>query len=271
MGVVTEAISRTPSPAVASLDGTLGALRNEDGAIMLVLLLLLAGVAALGWLGCPPASATTSRASRTPRWWAGRWSALGIVVLVTAGLVVGGLAREDLGVPVRPGQPVAAHQRVSSNRYEYCGIGARAFVHHPLDGLGCPASACTGCASGRSARACATCIRSSSRPRPSWASSDYSASGDAGRRGLGRPASAARQSRPSRRAHRRSGGVARARFDRLGTGSCRGHAPAVVLQGRSSRRRTAPRRLSRAGAGLRATRPTRWRRTAAARRGRCAG
>jgi hypothetical protein len=133
-GVVTAAVSAA-FPGVASLDGTLGA-RERDGAIMLVLLLLLAGVAALAMARLSAGEredATRESDSAVVRRRA--VVALGIVVLVTAGLVVGGL-REKISASEFARANPSRLTSVSSNRYEYWRIGARAFVHHPLDGLG---------------------------------------------------------------------------------------------------------------------------------------
>jgi O-antigen ligase/polysaccharide polymerase Wzy-like membrane protein len=128
-GVAAAAISAAFG-GVASLDGSLSS-RESDGAIVLVLLVVLAAAAAF----------VTAR-------WAGRQHdeslpggsrfakiAAVAVVLVVAGLVVGGLREK-----VSPTQFARANPSrltsVSSNRYEYWRVGWKAFVHHPLDGLG---------------------------------------------------------------------------------------------------------------------------------------
>jgi O-Antigen ligase len=133
-GVVSAAVSAA-FPGVASLDGSLGA-RERDGAIVLALLLLIAGGAALamarmsaverGDATHEPESAVVRRRAVV---------AVSIAVLVTAGLVVGGLREKISAAEFARANP-SRLTSVSSNRYEYWRIGARAFAHHPLKGLG---------------------------------------------------------------------------------------------------------------------------------------
>lgn len=133
-GVVSAALSAA-LPGVASLDGRLGS-RERDGAIMLVLLLLIGGAAALvtarlstadrGSDGQEPASPVVRRRALV---------AVSVVVLVTAGLVIGGL-RENISASEFARANPARLTSVSSNRYDYWRIGARAFAQHPLKGLG---------------------------------------------------------------------------------------------------------------------------------------
>jgi hypothetical protein len=133
-GVVTAAVSAA-FPGVASLDGGLGA-RERDGAIMLVLLFLLAGAGALAmaWMS----SREREDAGQAPEWATLRRPAAvaaGVVGLVIAGLIVGGLRERVSATQFARANP-SRLTSVSSNRYEYWRVGARAFFHHPLDGLG---------------------------------------------------------------------------------------------------------------------------------------
>ena len=119
-------------PEVSKLSGTL-ADRERDGAILLVVLVLIAGAAALvartGALapGAPPQVLPFGR----------RLVAVAgvAVLLAAAGLVVGGL-REKPSAADLSASNAGRFTSVSSNRYDYWRVGARAFVHHPVEGLG---------------------------------------------------------------------------------------------------------------------------------------
>ena len=119
-------------PAPASLTDALSH-RERDGAILLAALVL----AAAGAAGLTAWTARRERADEAPLPGGRRIAALAAVAVAVAavGLVVGGL-REKPGhsdlAQAKAGRLVS----VSSNRYAYWQVGARAFIHHPLDGLG---------------------------------------------------------------------------------------------------------------------------------------
>jgi O-Antigen ligase len=117
-------------PGVASLGGGLGA-RERDGGIMLAILVLLAVAAAL----LVARDEADMRESRLP----GARQRLAVVALVialvSAGLVVRGLQQKLSASDLSRANP-SRLTSVSSNRYNYWRIAGRAFVRHPLDGLG---------------------------------------------------------------------------------------------------------------------------------------
>jgi O-Antigen ligase len=122
-------------PGVASLHGSLGA-RERDGAIMLVVLVVLAFAAALvtaRWSARERRG--TMRDARLPG--GRRVSAVAAVAvaLVAVGLVVGGL-RERVSAAELSGANAARLTSIESNRYDYWRLGGRAFADHPIRGLG---------------------------------------------------------------------------------------------------------------------------------------
>ena len=163
-----------------------------------------------------PADLAAAGSRRRPRW---------LAVAVAAGLVIGGLG-ERPSEPSSPPAPTRARlTTVSSNRYEYWRVGARAFAREPLTGLGrgrLPRRVAE--ASARSPRRCATPTRSRSRWPPSSGSSACSRFAlliagvvVAARRGAPpRP----RAAPPGRL--RRLARVVPARLDRLGLAAARG-------------------------------------------------
>jgi O-antigen ligase/polysaccharide polymerase Wzy-like membrane protein len=133
-GLVCAAIS-SAFPGVASLHGSTSA-REQDGAIVLVLFALVAAASALAMARM--ASVERDEARLEPERPVVRRRAaiaVAVVALVTAGLIVGGLREK-----VPPSKFATANPSrlttVSSNRYQYWRLGARAFIHHPLRGIG---------------------------------------------------------------------------------------------------------------------------------------
>jgi len=133
-GLVCAVIS-SAFPGVASLHGSASA-REQDGAIVLVLFVVVAAAAALAMARM--ASVERAEARLEPEWAVVRRRvaiAMAMVGLVTAGLIVGGLREK-----VPPSKFATANPSrlttVSSNRYQYWRLGARAFIHHPLRGIG---------------------------------------------------------------------------------------------------------------------------------------
>jgi hypothetical protein len=127
-GAVLAALICAALGPVADRTGTLAA-QERDGAIVLVALIVLAAVAALvaRRTGRASAEERLSFAHRLPA------VAVGVVVVAAAGLVVGGLGEKGSASNKAGAARLAS---VSSNRYEYWRVGARAFAAHPLDGLG---------------------------------------------------------------------------------------------------------------------------------------
>jgi hypothetical protein len=119
-------------PGVASLEGTPSEI-DRDGAIMLVLLVLISALAAFAAARSVGAerrgSASLGRlpfAERLPL------VAAAAVSLCVVGLIVGGLLEDT----ERAGANASRLASVSSLRYEYWRIGAEAFADHPIQGLG---------------------------------------------------------------------------------------------------------------------------------------
>ena len=128
-GIGSAAISAAFA-GVASLDGSLSS-RERDGAIALVLLLLMAVAAAL-------VTARTPRPQRDDSLpGASRFAAIAgaAVLLAVAGLVVGGLREKVSATELARANP-SRLTSVSSNRYEYWRVGWKAFADRPLDGIG---------------------------------------------------------------------------------------------------------------------------------------
>ncbi|HEY1595826.1 MAG TPA: O-antigen ligase family protein [Thermoleophilaceae bacterium] len=133
-GVVAAAVS-SAFPGVASLHGGPGS-RESDGAIVFVLFAVVAGAAALAQARLSARERDDAQLEPESPVVRRRVAiALSIVLLVTAGLIVGGL-REKVSAAKFAGANASRLTTVSSNRYQYWRIGARAFIHHPLDGLG---------------------------------------------------------------------------------------------------------------------------------------
>jgi hypothetical protein len=133
-GIVAAALS-SAFPGVASLHGSLSS-RESDGAIALVLLALVAAASALAMArlstverGAAPLESESPVVRRRAA------IAFTVVLLVAAGLIVGGL-REKVSSAKFATASASRLTSASSNRYQYWRIGARAFIHHPLDGLG---------------------------------------------------------------------------------------------------------------------------------------
>jgi uncharacterized membrane protein YhaH (DUF805 family) len=115
-------------PGVAALEGSH---RGRDGAVALILLVVVATAAGL----------LTARLARAPdrplphprR--LGR-AAIAVVALAAAGLVVAGLSERSSEAELATGADARRLTTVSSNRYEYWAVGLRAFAHEPITGLG---------------------------------------------------------------------------------------------------------------------------------------
>ena len=119
-------------PGVASLAGDSSTL-ERDGAIMLAILVVVAGAGAVAISWRRRAAQRRGSADLLPG--SGRLAAFAAaaVILGLAGLMIGGL--RERGAPAA-GAQAARLSSVSSNRYEYWRIGLRGFARHPLQGLG---------------------------------------------------------------------------------------------------------------------------------------
>jgi O-antigen ligase len=127
-GIVAAACS-SAFAGVASLEGTR---RERDGAIVLLVLLGLAGLAALvGWRSRAP------EPEGPPGWTrAVRPAAVCVVALVAAGLIVGGLGEKASPTDIARTAGAARLTNVSSNRYDYWRVALIGFRDHPLRGVG---------------------------------------------------------------------------------------------------------------------------------------
>lgn len=135
-GGVLAAACGAALPGVASASGALGD-RELDGALMLVVLVVLMGGAALGLLWLTRAeergSVATGRLRTAPRLplVAGVALALGLAVLVAGGLAERG--RVDLQEQRRGVERLTS---VESRRYDYWRVGLDAYAEQPLRGIG---------------------------------------------------------------------------------------------------------------------------------------
>jgi hypothetical protein len=111
---------------VRTLGGSMGA-REAQGAAMLVVLVLLMG--AVAWVGLrePPGGVV-----RRP--WLTALAGAGAVVLVAVALAIAG-AGPSTGTPAAGANP-ARFASAESNRYAYWHVALKAFVAHPLAGVG---------------------------------------------------------------------------------------------------------------------------------------
>jgi hypothetical protein len=125
---VAAAVCAQAFPGVASLGGTH---RERDGAIVLAVLVVLGAVAAA------LASRPVARDDAPPRWArAVRPAAVAVVVLVAAGLFVGGLREKASAADLAHTAGAGRLTNVSSNRYDYWRVALDGFADHPLQGVG---------------------------------------------------------------------------------------------------------------------------------------
>ncbi len=128
VAAVLGAVAGAPFPGVTALDGTLSA-REQDGAIVLGLLVLMAALAA------------------AVQWWLTREEHPGEVrlprraPLIALGLIVAGLAFAIVaGAKEKPPKATGAHASrltsLESNRYAYWSVAMKAFRDEPLHGVG---------------------------------------------------------------------------------------------------------------------------------------
>lgn len=125
---ILAAIASALFPGVAALEG---GERTRDGAVALILLLVLAGAA----------GALAARDARRPDAPLRRVRRLGpatavVVALVTAGLVIGALGERASQEDLARGAGAARLTTVNSNRYEYWRVALIGFKREPLRGLG---------------------------------------------------------------------------------------------------------------------------------------
>jgi len=134
-GIVTAAIAAV-LPGVASLEGSPGA-RERDGAIMLSVLILLMLVAA-GAQAWSVAAESRGRFDVGRLHVARRLPALAALALALglAGLVAGGLGERGGREEVVRSHGAGRLASIESRRYDYWRVGLRAFVRHPLNGVG---------------------------------------------------------------------------------------------------------------------------------------
>jgi len=120
-------------PGVASLAGSHGD-RVRDGAVMLVLMLLLAAGAAYLATRLRHRGSGVDEQARPTRGLAA--VAASISIAVVAGLVIGGIAEKPSRAELAAGASAGRLTTISSNRYEYWRVGVEAFERRPLTGLG---------------------------------------------------------------------------------------------------------------------------------------
>jgi hypothetical protein len=129
---VAAAVAAGALPGVASLAGDSRTL-ERDGAIMLAILVVVAGAGALATSWRRRSAQRRGSADLLPGSWRLAAFAAAAVILGLAGLMIGGL--RERSAPAA-GAQAARLSSVSSNRYEYWRIGLRGFERHPLQGLG---------------------------------------------------------------------------------------------------------------------------------------
>jgi hypothetical protein len=128
---------------VAALEGT-SSERSRDGAIVLVLLGLIAAAAAVAtarWVARDDPDGVRAAAARDERGAPSRSrrlnaAAAALVAAVAIGLVVGALAERPSEAELAAGASAGRLTTVASNRYEYWRVGLDAFAREPLTGVG---------------------------------------------------------------------------------------------------------------------------------------
>jgi O-Antigen ligase len=120
------ALAAASSSAVRALDGSLGA-REREGAIVLVVALVLAGVAALG-----ARARTADRPLALPGW--SRWAALAAIAALLVVPIVA--ARGHQQAPPVTGATNQRFASLGSNRYGYWRVAVNTGLDHPLAGVG---------------------------------------------------------------------------------------------------------------------------------------
>jgi hypothetical protein len=131
-GVTAGALS-SAFDGVTSLSGDLTS-RERDGAVMLVILVVLGTAAALATRWRARADRQRAGDETLPgadRYWIVAVAATSLVLLA---LVIGGL--REKGHTVRIGESATRLTSTSSARYDYWKVGLRAFRDHPVKGLG---------------------------------------------------------------------------------------------------------------------------------------
>ncbi len=121
---------------VASLDGSVSE-RQSDGAVVLVLLLVLMGAAALAEMrACRLERRTPARAGRLAI--ANRLPAVAAlcVALGLAGLVVAGLSEQGTADELSKRTGISRLGSADSRRYDYWRVALDSFADHPLRGIG---------------------------------------------------------------------------------------------------------------------------------------
>jgi O-antigen ligase len=124
---VAAAVAAAPFPGVASLSG---AHAERDGAIVLALLLLIGGAAALATLR---GGDSDEPLPAMPWLRPAAAAALGLAIL---GLVVAGVGEKPTQAELGAGASAGRLTTASSNRYEYWRVGLQAFGDQPLRGVG---------------------------------------------------------------------------------------------------------------------------------------
>ena len=122
------AVAAAPFKGVTSLGGSL-AVRERQGAIVLVLVVLIAGLAgAAQWYLARRGARGALRLARHAGWIA--------LIVVCAGLAVAIVvgSKESASRPLSPG--AGRYVTLQSNRYAYWRVAFRAFEHEPLRGVG---------------------------------------------------------------------------------------------------------------------------------------
>ncbi len=123
-----------PFRGVASLHGSLPA-RERDGLIALALMVVIAGATGVAAARLVAAERPgRARIDPLPSAALARRIAAGMVGLIVLGMVVGALAEHQ--DPRQFGASAGRLTEIGSYRANYWAVAARAFVHHPLDGLG---------------------------------------------------------------------------------------------------------------------------------------
>ena len=120
------ALAATASSGVRALVGSLGA-REREGAIVLAVALVLAGLAALATRAPGP-----DRALALPRW--SRWAAIAAIAAMLVVPIVAARGRQQA-----PPATGATNQRLASlgsNRYGYWRVAVNTGLDHPLAGVG---------------------------------------------------------------------------------------------------------------------------------------
>jgi O-antigen ligase len=121
---------------VESLTGSLSTREGQGAAMLAVLVVVMAGTAAVQAYACGTERSGRLRAGALPLPPRFSWIAVGLVVALMAGTLLVGAAREHPSAAPAKAATASRLGSVQTNRYEYWRVALRSFARHPLEGIG---------------------------------------------------------------------------------------------------------------------------------------